>query len=81
MYTAQMARQDQTRDFDKELAKIVDDARPSRTAYVPVFWHEYGYSMAAHADYVVKMLEERGFHDVEVRDLDSLRFAEVHFSW
>jgi 3-methyladenine DNA glycosylase Tag len=77
MFTAQMARNKKYKSFDQQLIELVDEAE-GNTAFVKVFW---GPAMERRANEISASLKERGFKVIEIRDLDSFRFAEVHFSW
>lgn len=81
MFTAADARKADNQTFDEHLASVVRDAPPGRSAYIQVYYDEYGAKMEHRAKEVAAMLKERGFTKIEIRDLDSFRFAEVHFSW
>ena len=78
MFTADMARESNKADFDELLKQLVANAKPNTESYMKIW---YGAAMEQRANAVADMLKQRGFKDVEVRDLDSFRFAEVHFSW
>lgn len=78
MFTAEMARSIVINDFDEHLKAIVEDAKPETQAYIKVYW---GPNMERRAEVVSAKLQSRGFRVTEIRDLDSFRFAEVHFSW
>lgn len=81
MFTAADARKVDTKTFDEMLASVVRDAPPGRSTYIPVYYEDYGANMDSRTKEVAAMLKERGFTNIEIRDLDSFRYAEVHFSW
>lgn len=83
MFTADKARDIRNRSFDSELEKLVREAHPHTRAYYRVHWDEHGSRMHAHAraQEVADWLRLRGFTVLGTKDLDSYRFAEVHFSW
>lgn len=81
MFTVNDARKIESQSFDEHIASLVRDAPPGRSTYVPIYYDEYGGKLENRAKEVAAMLKERGFTNIEIRDLDSYRFAEVHFSW
>lgn len=78
MFTANMARESNKADFDELLKQLVDDAYPNTSTYMKIW---YGAAMGRRANEAAHKLMHRGFKVTEIRDLDSFRFAEVHFSW
>lgn len=78
MFTAKDARSIQHKTFDQQLEDRVREAGDGKSAYVKVWW---GHKMEERAKAIAADLKERGFTVTEIRDLDSFRFAEVHFTW
>lgn len=78
MFTAKSARAIQQKTFDQQLENLVREAGKDTSAYVKVWW---GDKMEERANAIAADLKERGFTVTDIRDLDSFRFAEVHFTW
>lgn len=78
MFTADMARASDGSQFDDELKALVADAWPAMTTYMKVW---YGPNLSKRANEAADKLMQRGFKVTGIHDLDSFRFAEVHFSW
>lgn len=79
MFTADNARNIERDTFDRKIEELVRDARPRQQSYYNVYWEDG--QMAERANRAADMLKERGFKVTAITDLDSFRFAEVHFSW
>lgn len=83
MFTADKARAFEASNLDDEISELVHEAYPSSCAYYKVWWEDASDSrpMDVRAKAIAAALTIRGFKVTEMRDLDSFRFAEVHFSW
>ena len=83
MFTADKAREVGASALDDEIAELVHEAYPASRAYYKVWWQDSHdqRSMDVRAKEIAIALAARGFKIIETRDLDSFRFAEVHFSW
>lgn len=83
MFTADKARAFEASSLDDEIAELVHEAYPASCAYYKVWWEDSSDSrpMDVRAKAIAAALTIRGFKVTEIRDLDSFRFAEVHFSW
>lgn len=82
MFTAKMAQVDADNSFDDDLRREVKEAYPTTRAYIKVrYFCDSGLSQRARTDQVVDALHVRGFRVLQVKDPDSMRYAEVHFSW
>lgn len=79
MFTAENARNLERDTFDRKIEQLVREARPHDSSYYRVYWEDG--RMRERAARAAEMLKERGFVVTEIRDLDSFRFAEVHFTW
>lgn len=77
MYTRKDAQNTKEGIFDKKIKQAVEEA-DNNTAWLPIYWDG---SSPYTATELVEALIERGFENIELRDPDSMRFAEVHFSW
>lgn len=81
MFTANDARKMKKMNdysFDIKLKQLVSDAGDEKSSYVKIYW---GPHMERRAECMSAELQSRGFTVTEIRDLDSFRFAEVHFTW
>lgn len=83
MFTADKARNLESGRLDDEIAELVDEAYPASCTYYKVWWEDASdlRPMEVRAKTIAAALTIRGFKVTEIRDLDSFRFAEVHFSW
>lgn len=78
MFTANDARKMHDNSLDAMLKDLVSNAGEKKRAYVKIYW---GPKMERRAECMSAELQSRGFTVTEIRDLDSFRFAEVHFTW
>lgn len=83
MFTAEKASNVESGRLDDEIAELVHEAYPASCTYYKVWWEDASdlRPMDVRAKAISDALTLRGFKVTEIRDLDSLRFAEVHFSW
>lgn len=83
MFTADKARNVESGRLDDEIAELIHEAYPASCTYYKVWWEDASdlRPMEVRAKAIAAALTIRGFKVTEIRDLDSFRFAEVHFSW
>lgn len=84
MYTADMARKRRTLSIDNLIEQAVKDAGGAEAteSYIQVYWDpDCMHSMAFRTGQLAAALSMRGFEVTAIKDLESFRFAEVHFSW
>ncbi len=81
MFTAKMAQAGADSIFDEDLRRAVQDAYPATRSYIKVrYFCDSGRSQSSRTDEVVAALQVRSFRVLGVKDPNSMRYAEVHFS-